>query len=222
MLNENLIESFSASRSCQHWDLEAFSDYRGQTLTYADVAHRILQLHAIFADAGVERGDKIAVVGRNSAHWAVTYWATLTYGGVIVPVLPDFTGEEIHHIVGHSDSVLLFVSDPIYDKLDDSAHAAPQGHRRLEDFRLCVCLPEGSAEQVYEAAEFQLPRASGDPPHGRGLRVRPGARHRSGLHRLHQRHHRLQQGRHAQSPQPHGELPLLRRRPRPGSAIAGW
>jgi len=150
MLNENLIESFS---SCvrKHWDLEAYSDYKGQTLSYRDVAHKIMELHTVFADAGVKRGDKIAVVGRNSAHWAVTYWATLTYGAVIVPILPDFTAEEIHHIVGHSDSVLLFVSDPIYDKLEDDRLRQLKGIVRLEDFSLRVPFQK-DLQQVYHAA----------------------------------------------------------------------
>jgi len=135
MLNENLVESFTASVR-RHWDAPFFADWRGQTLTHGDVAHRILQLHTVFADAGIERGDKIAVVGRNSAHWAVTYWATLTYGAVIVPILPDFTGEEIHHIVTHSDSRFLFAADSIYDKLDDSRMRGLKAIFRLEDFSL--------------------------------------------------------------------------------------
>ncbi len=135
MLNENLIESFTKATR-ENWDLACYSDWRGGTLTYGEVASRILQLHYIFQEAGVERGDKIAVVGRNSAHWAVTYFATLTYGAVIVPILPDFTGEEIHHIVTHSDAVLLFASDPIYDKLDEEHMRKLKGIFRLEDFSL--------------------------------------------------------------------------------------
>ena len=135
MLDENLVQSFTESVR-RHWDEPFFADWRGQTLTHGDAAHRICMLHAVFEDAGVARGDKIAVVGRNSAHWAVTYWATLTYGAVIVPILPDFTGEEIHHIVGHSDSVLLFAADSIYDKLDDERMKHLKGIFRLEDFTL--------------------------------------------------------------------------------------
>jgi len=148
MLNENLIESFSANIR-KHWDVAAYSDYRGQTISSKDVAHRIMQLHTIFTEAGVERGDKVAVIGRNSAHWAVTYWATVTYGAVIVPVLPDFTAEEIHHIVGHSDAVLLFVSDPIYDKLDDSRMKDLKGIVRLEDFSLRYHQQKG-LDEVFE------------------------------------------------------------------------
>ncbi|MEZ4386048.1 MAG: AMP-binding protein [Candidatus Krumholzibacteriia bacterium] len=157
MLNENLVESFSTCVR-KHWDLAAFTDYKGATLTYRDVAHRILQLHTIFADAGVERGQKIAVVGRNSAHWAVTYWATLTYGAVIVPVLPDFTPEEIHHIVGHSDAVLLFVSDPIYDKLDDSRLRQLKGIVRLEDFSVRAAFQKGFKEIVKTSAKHYQER----------------------------------------------------------------
>lgn len=135
MLSENLVESFSVCIR-NHWDLEAYSDYKGETLTYRDVAHRIMQLHTVFADAEIQRGDKIAIVGRNSAHWAVTYWATITYGAVIVPILPDFTAEEIHHIVGHSDSVLLFASDSNFDKLDETRMKNLKGIMRLEDFSL--------------------------------------------------------------------------------------
>ncbi len=135
MLNDNLIESFTACVR-EHWDDPAYSDWEGGTLKYADVAHRILQLHHIFQDAGVEKGDKIALIGRNSAHWAVTYFAALTYGAVIVPILPDFTAEEIHHIVSHSDSVMLFVTDLIYDKLDDSRMKKLKGIFLLEDFSL--------------------------------------------------------------------------------------
>jgi len=135
MLNENLIEAFSKAVR-ENWDLAAYSDWRGGTLEYSEVAGRIFQLHYIFQEAGIERGDKIAVVGRNSAHWAVTYFATVSYGAVIVPVLPDFTGEEIHHIVNHSDAVLLFASDSIYDKLDEDNMGQLKGIFRLEDFSL--------------------------------------------------------------------------------------
>jgi len=135
MLNENLVESFAATVR-DRWDDACYSDYQGDTLTYGDVANRICQLHYIFQEAGLEKGDKIAVIGRNSANWAVTYFAAVTYGAVIVPILPDFTSAEIHHIVGHSDSALLFVSDPIYDKLDEDVMKELKGIFRLEDFSL--------------------------------------------------------------------------------------
>jgi long-chain acyl-CoA synthetase len=150
MLNENLVETFTRSLR-EHWDDPLYADWQGQTLTHGDVAHQILQLHAVFADAGVARGDKIAVVGRNSANWAVTYFATLTYGGVIVPILPDFTGEEIHHIVSHSDAKLLLAADAIYDKLDDARMKGLKGIFRLEDFSLRSANQKGLREVVERA-----------------------------------------------------------------------
>ena len=169
MLNENLIESY-CSNVRKHWDLEAYSDYKGQTLSYKDVAHRIMQLHTVFADAGIERGDKVAVIGRNSAHWAVTYWATLTYGAVIVPILPDFTAEEIHHIVGHSDAQLLFVSDPIDDKLDDSRMKDLKGIVRLEDFRLRYHNQKG-LDAVFEQSGRKYLEQHADKLSADGFRV---------------------------------------------------
>jgi long-chain acyl-CoA synthetase len=152
MLDENLIETFTSAVR-ENWDLPAYSDWRGGTLSYGEVAERILQLHHVFAEAGVERGDKIALVGRNSAHWAVTYFATISYGAVIVPILPDFTGEEIHHIVTHSDSALLFVSDPIFDKLDEEQMRKLKGIFRLEDFSLREHREKNLTEIVSAAPE---------------------------------------------------------------------
>lgn len=135
MLKENLVETFAAAIR-DFWDQPCYSDHGGATLRYSEVASRILMLHHIFQKSGIARGDKIALVGRNCAHWAVTYFATITYGAVIVPILPDFTAEEIHHIVTHSDAVLLFAADAIYDKLDDDRMKGLRGILRLEDFSL--------------------------------------------------------------------------------------
>ncbi|HOX24681.1 MAG TPA: AMP-binding protein [Candidatus Krumholzibacteria bacterium] len=135
MLAENLVESVAAAIR-DNWDRECYSDWEGTTLTYADVAHRICQLHYIFSESGIERGDKIALVGRNSSRWAVTYFAALTYGAVAVPILPDFTDEEIHHVVGHSDAQLLFASDPLYDRLENTRMRGLRGILRIEDYSL--------------------------------------------------------------------------------------
>jgi long-chain acyl-CoA synthetase len=158
MPKENLVESFAATIR-GFWDQPCYSDHEGTTLRYSEVASRILMLHHIFQEAGVVRGDKIALVGRNSAHWGVTYFAALTYGAVIVPILPDFTAEEIHHIVTHSDAVLLFASDPIYDKLDDDRMKGLKGILRLEDFSLRSCHQKRLAEIVAAAPTAYLPRA---------------------------------------------------------------
>ena len=90
-----------------NWDLDALTDYKGITLQYHDVARKIEKLHIMFENSGVQPGDKIALCGRNSAHWAVAFLATLTYGAVAVPILHEFTPEQIHNIVNHSESKIL-------------------------------------------------------------------------------------------------------------------
>ena len=93
----------------ENWLLDALTDYKGATLQYHDVARKIEKLHIMMAAAGIEKGDRIAVCGRNSAHWAVAYLATLTYGAVVVPMLHEFNAEQIHNIVNHSESKLRFL-----------------------------------------------------------------------------------------------------------------
>lgn len=96
-----------------NWDKDALTDYKGATLQFHDVARKIEKLHILFENSGVEKGDKIALCGRNSSNWAVAFLATLTYGAVAVPIQHEFTAEQIHHIVNHSESKLLFVGDVV-------------------------------------------------------------------------------------------------------------
>jgi long-chain acyl-CoA synthetase len=103
-----------------NWSLEAFSDYGSPAIRYAEVADRICRLHALFRELGLGRGDKVSLLGRNSSNWAICYLAAVTYGATIVPILPDFHPSDMENIVSHSDSVLLFVSDTFYSKLDVS------------------------------------------------------------------------------------------------------
>ena len=91
----------------ENWDLDALTDYKGATLQYKDVARKIEKLHIIFEASGIRKGDKIAVCGRNSSHWGVTFLATLTYGAVIVPILHEFKADNVHNIVNHSEAKLL-------------------------------------------------------------------------------------------------------------------
>src|SRR5690554_6728206 len=83
----------------RNWDLPAFSDYKGDTLKYSDVARKIDKIHTIFEKTGIREGDKIALIGRNSSTWAVSFLAIVTYGAVVVPILPDFKPDNVHHIV---------------------------------------------------------------------------------------------------------------------------
>ena len=101
-----------------NWNQNALTDYQGQTLQFHDVARKIEKLHILFENSGVGQGDKIAICGRNSAHWAVTFLATLTYGAVAVPVLHEFNAEQIHNIVNHSEARLLFVGEYVAKEID--------------------------------------------------------------------------------------------------------
>ncbi len=119
MIQENLVSFFETSIK-ENWNLPALSDYKGKSYSYSQVGITIKKLHLFFREAGIKRGDKISLVGKNSANWCMAFLATVTYGAVIVPILPDFTAAEIHNIVNHSDSVFLFSSDSIYQSLECS------------------------------------------------------------------------------------------------------
>ncbi len=119
-----------------NWELPALSNYQGETFTYGQVADRIIYLHFLFQKCGVKTGDKIAAIGKNSINWAITYLATVSYGAIIVPILPDFKPDDVHHIVNHSDSVLLFSENSIYENLDDTSMQNLEATFSLEDFSL--------------------------------------------------------------------------------------
>lgn len=119
-----------------HWNMNALTDFKGQTCQYKDVARKIEKLHILFENAGIKPGDKIAVCGRNSVHWAVAYLATMTYGAIIVPILHEFKAEQVHNIVNHSESRLLFAGDVVYPTLDAEAMPDIEGIVYLPDFSL--------------------------------------------------------------------------------------
>ena len=123
----------------QNWDLNALTDYKGITLQYKDVARKIAKFHLVLESAGIRPGDKIAVCGRNSAHWGVTFLATVTYGAVIVPILHEFKADNIHHIVNHSEAKLLFVGARAWEALDEAVMPHLEGIVLLEDFTPVVC-----------------------------------------------------------------------------------
>ena len=122
----------------ENWDLDALTDYKGATLQYKDVARKIEKLHIIFEASGIKKGDKIAVCGRNSSHWGVTFLATLTYGAVIVPILHEFKADNVHNIVNHSEAKLLFVGDQVWENLNESAMPLLEGIFMMTDFTLLV------------------------------------------------------------------------------------
>lgn len=121
-----------------NWDKDALTDYKGITLQYKDVARKIAKFHIVLESAGIQPGDKIAVCGRNSAHWAVTFLATITYGAVIVPILHEFKADNIHNIVNHSEAKLLFVGDQAWENLNEDAMPLLEGIASLTDFSALV------------------------------------------------------------------------------------
>ena len=122
-----------------NWLLDALTDYHSSTLQYHDVARKIEKLHIMMEAAGIQKGDRVAVCGRNSAHWAVAFLATLTYGAVVVPILHEFNGEQIHNIVNHSESRLLFVGDYVVKTIDEKEMPLLEGIFNLPDFSLHTC-----------------------------------------------------------------------------------
>lgn len=103
----------------EHWDLPAFSDYEGHTFHYKDVARRIEKYHIILEHAGIKKGDKVAIAGRNSSGWAIAFFGTLTYGAIAVPILHEFKPDNIHHIVNHSESKALLVGSNVWENLNE-------------------------------------------------------------------------------------------------------
>lgn len=135
------IPSFNAyiqESIIKNWNQDALTDYQGATLQFNDVARKIEKLHILFENSGVTKGDKIAICGRNSAHWAVTFLATLTYGAVAVPILHEFNAEQIHNIVNHSESKLLFVGDYVAKTIDSEKMPHLEGIVFIPDFSLVI------------------------------------------------------------------------------------
>ena len=115
---ENLIKIYERSFR-ENWALEAVTDYgTTNTLTYAQLAENVAKMHLLFEQAGLKQGDKVAVMGKNNANWVTTFLATMTYGAVIVPILQDFKANDAIHIVNHSESKLLFITDLIWENID--------------------------------------------------------------------------------------------------------
>ena len=121
-----------------HWDMDALTDYKGQTLQFHDVARKIEKVHILFENSGVQRGDKIALCGRNSSQWTVAFIATITYGAIAVPILHEFTPDQIHNIVNHSDAKLLFAGDHICGSIDPAQMPHLEGIVRNSDYSLII------------------------------------------------------------------------------------
>ena len=126
----------------KNWDQDALTDYKGATLQFHDVARKIEKLHIVFENSELMPGDKVALCGRNSSHWAVAFLAVLTYGAVAVPIQHEFTPDQIYNIVNHSDSKLLFVGDVVATTIDADQMPSLEGVVYLPDFSLVVSRSE--------------------------------------------------------------------------------
>ena len=152
MIKENFIKLYETSFR-EHWDLPALSDFGKEgTYYFRDVAREIAYLHVLFEQSQVKRGDKIAVTGKDCTHWGIAFMAAITYGAVIVPVLQDFSPQDMHHILNHSDAVLLFSSEQVWKKLDVNQIPAIQRiHVLLDGFH---CLYRQDSEDVQETDDI--------------------------------------------------------------------
>ncbi len=126
----------------QNWELPALTDYKGSTFQYKEIARKIAKLHILFEAAGVDKGDKIALIGKNSSNWAVVYLATISYGAVIVPILHEFKPETVHHIVNHCEAKLLFTGDVVWENLVPSSMIHVNGIYSIDSFSLLYTTSE--------------------------------------------------------------------------------
>lgn len=125
-----------------NWDRDALTDYKGATLQYKDVARKIEKMHILFEHAGIKKGDKIALCGRNSANWTATFLGVVTYGAVAVPILHEFKADNVHHIVNHSEARMLFVGDQVWEMFNEAAMPNLEGIIELKNFDLVVSRSE--------------------------------------------------------------------------------
>lgn len=145
MIKENFIKIYEESFK-ENWALPALTDYgKSKTFTFGDVATEIARIHLLFHECQVRRGDKIALIGKDSSRWCIAYMAVVTYGAIIVPILQDFNPNDVHHIINHSESVFLFVSDRIWDSLEEDKIEEVRGVFSLSDYR---CLHQRDGENI--------------------------------------------------------------------------
>lgn len=151
MIRESLIGYIEQSIR-QNWEIEALSNYREQGLTYRQIGEKILMFHTFFKNIGIKEGDKIALVGRNSANWCTVYLTTVTCGAVIVPILPDFKPEDLINLINHSDATLLFIDDKIYETIDVGKIPQVKAIISLDNFNM-ICATDAGIKEKYLSIE---------------------------------------------------------------------
>ena len=125
-----------------NWELLALTDFNGESLQYRDVARKIAKLHLLFSEAGLQRGFKVAICGKNSAQWSVAFLACITYGAVAVPVLHEFKPESIVSLVNHSDARLFFCDESIFSEIDAESLTTVEGVISIADYSLLMTRSE--------------------------------------------------------------------------------
>jgi len=157
MIKERLIGYVEQSIK-QNWNIEALSNYKEDGYSYRAIAEKMMKLHIFFKEAGIKEGDKIALAGRNSANWCIVYLATVSYGAVTVPILPDFKPEDHTNIINHSDSKLLFADDKIWETFDLSKMQAIEAVLSLDDFSY-ITSREDKLKSAYNGIDEKFGKA---------------------------------------------------------------
>ena len=163
MIAENFVGSIRSS-ILSNWDNLAFTDYGESSFSYAQVGVRILWLHSVFQRLHIKKGDKIALIGKNSSNWGITYLAAITYGAVIVPILSEFHSNDTQYIINHSDSILLFINESLWENLDETQVPGLSAVFSLRDFSILQAKKKHVQAVVEKVtSEFQeKPRARSD------------------------------------------------------------
>ena len=152
-MEDNKFLTLIKNGICENWDRPALTDYNGETYLYKDFARKIAQLHILFEDMNVQKGDKIAICGRNSSNWTVAFFASLTYGAVITTILHDFSGENIHNLVNHSEAKVFFADDYVWAKVDPMQMPMVETILIIDDFSV---QKSRSAKLLASSADLEL------------------------------------------------------------------
>jgi long-chain acyl-CoA synthetase len=147
MLKENYTQ-FIWDSILENWDRTAFTNYKSGSYTYAEVGKNIYYMQNLFAKCGLKKGDKIALIGKNCSEWAIAYQAIVTYGAVVVPILPNFTSNDVQHIINHSESIMLFANKANWDVLDEDSMPKLKSVISLDDFSPLYTHDKHSAEHI--------------------------------------------------------------------------
>lgn len=153
---EKTFVSYLSDSIIKNWEIPALADYNGESFTYSEIGGFIIRFHKLFKELGIKPGDKVAIVGKNSARWGILYISIVTYGAVVVPIFPDFKADDLKGILDHSDSVLLFADEKVMEMLDCSSLTKLYGVLKIEDFSMLKCKSD-ELSNAFENADLGKP-----------------------------------------------------------------